>query len=545
MVHVLAEEMIMSIEARMWSYMNALRGKMTSDELVTALVLIEETKNEYKSAPEKATEEATYETMLSIADSLGERNPFRNSKDFYSAYTVMAQHEQVNWESILGMIDGKTSDVMHLPKVILDKYEEHFQPETKDVLIAEGEKFTPYLKEMVDKYSYCEYTITCQKELYCRVIKKVFAGYKNVNVICKSIYEYGFLLDKFDLILSLPAFGGRNLVSNNEFMCRELDLAATENLLLHLNTNGELVIILPARVTFASGSVADLRNFIQQMYRLIEISELPAGIFEGTGIQTYMLIIGGDKVDAIDDVTIRKYKTDTIPTRVNPATELLIDNETFVMISELEEQGDWNLNKLFASQDEDWQRFMGVNKVFLKDVAEVFRGKAVNKKDINGIYGVINIANLKEYSIDYDSLDHLDEMERKVANYVLESGDVLLPARGTAIRTAVFEEQCYPCIASSNIIVIRPNQKELSGTYLKVFLDSPLGGKLLAATQQGTSVMNISYKDLMNVEIPLPSIEDQMQIAEEYEKELRLYQETINAAEDRWKSVLNRLQNNL
>ena len=111
------------------------------------------------------------------------------------------------------------------------------------------------------------------------------------------------------------------------------------------------------------------------------------------------------------------------------------------MISELEEQGDWNLNKLFASQDEDWQRFMGVNKVFLKDVAEVFRGKAVNKKDINGIYGVINIANLKEYSIDYDSLDHLDEMERKVANYVLESGDVLLPARGTAIRTAVFEEQ--------------------------------------------------------------------------------------------------------
>ena len=78
-----------------------------------------------------------------------------------------------------------------------------------------------------------------------------------------------------------------------------------------------------------------------------------------------------------------------------------------------------------------------------------------------------------------------------------------------------------------------------------MFLDSPLGGKLLAATQQGTSVMNISYKDLMNVEIPLPSIEDQMQIAEEYEKELRLYQETINAAEDRWKSVLNRLQNNL
>ena len=73
---------------------------------------------------------------------------------------------------------------------------------------------------------------------------------------------------------------------------------------------------------------------------------------------------------------------------------------------------------------------------------------------------------MKDYIIDYDVLDYIEEPERKVANYLLKNDDVLLPARGTAIRTAVFKEQNYPCIASSNLIVVRPIPNKLSGTYL-------------------------------------------------------------------------------
>src|SRR5699024_12163674 len=48
----------------------------------------------------------------------------------------------------------------------------------------------------------------------------------------------------------------------------------------------------------------------------------------------------------------------------------------------------------------------------------------------------------------YAGLEHLQEEESKVFNYLLQEGDVLLPARGTAIRTAVFHEQSHPCIRS-------------------------------------------------------------------------------------------------
>ena len=137
---------------------------------------------------------------------------------------------------------------------------------------------------------------------------------------------------------------------------------------------------------------------------------------------------------------------------------------------------------------------------------------------------------------------HLDEEERKVSNYLLQEGDVLLPARGTAIRTAVFHHQSYPCIASSNVIVIRPDARLLDSTYLKIFLDSPIGNKLISGAQQGMTVMNISYKDLNILEIPLPVMEKQKTTAEEYRAELKKYTETISVAEKRWNETLSKLQ---
>ena len=127
----------------------------------------------------------------------------------------------------------------------------------------------------------------------------------------------------------------------------------------------------------------------------------------------------------------------------------------------------------------------------------------------------------------------------------MKTDDLLLPARGTAIRTAVFKEQTYPCIASSNLIVIRPKSGALSGTYLKLFLDSAIGKKLIKSTQQGTAVMNISYRDLENIEIPYLSFEKQTEIAKKYQEGLAKYQETISSAEEKWQDTLRELEQNI
>ena len=54
--------------------------------------------------------------------------------------------------------------------------------------------------------------------------------------------------------------------------------------------------------------------------------------------------------------------------------------------------------------------------------------------------------------------------------------------------------------------------------------------------------MNISYKDLGTIEIPLPPIEKQQSIAKTYLEELSVYQETLRNAEKRWNEALKKLQ---
>ena len=357
-----------------------------------------------------------------------------------------------------------------------------------------------------------------------------------------SIYEYEFTSEKFDLILAVPIFGVRDKADEQStFICREYDMIAAENLALHLKSEGILSIVLPAKITFGGGRVKELREFLQSMYCIKEIAELPSGIFENTAVKAYLLTITTGRTD---EVTIKRYVTNTKNPRKDGIGRLVVQDDTFVLEDELTDMGDWNVDRIFESQDEDWIRFQesNVKKQELGTVASIFRGKAVSHKDPTGNIGVVNISNIGEYEIDYSSLDHLEEEERKVTNYLLKDGDLLIPARGTAIRVAIFKEQTYPCIASSNVIVIRAIDESLSTTYLKLFFDSPLGRKMLITRQQGTAVMNISYKELNNIEIPLPSVEEQKQIADTYTREFEVYKKAIQEAESRWSSVLAELQ---
>ena len=527
------------MEDRFLAYMNAFRGIMNLDHMLTGTILVAEVKANNKGRD--LSKEEAYEAMLVVADKLRTNNPFEDIDSFYQMYTQV--EEDPDWEQLLynGLRYDRAGSIL-VPDALLSVMKEHIKEGTKTVLIAEAEKFVPNLRSTVDGHLDCNFTLTASTPLYARVIERLFAGYENVTVLNSSIYKYGFIEERFDLILSSPSFGVRDLAEDDaSFMCREYDMVALENLLLHIGPAGRLVIIMPARITFAGGRVSDLRRFVTQMYKLEEIAELPDGIFQNTGIKTFLIVVGDGRTE---DVVVRRYDAVGRKTKRGPVEALELKDDTFAMSEELEEIGDWNIDKLLAQQDEFFQKYQAsdVRKIPLGEVAEIFRGKSVSKKDANGAIGVVNITNIGQYEIDYDSLDKLDEEERKVQNYILQEGDLLLPARGTAIRTAVFKKQSYPCIASSNVIVIRPRETMLNSIYLKIFIDSPIGNSMISSLQQGMTVMNISYKDLKLLEVPFPALAEQEKIAAEYEEAYKKYTETISAAEKQWAATLNKLQ---
>ncbi|MDO5296923.1 MAG: restriction endonuclease subunit S [bacterium] len=527
-------------ETALLRFLDTIKGLVTADDFITAAILVSKVKTAIRDNCKPETSEAVYTDLLKAVDQMGVRNPFRDQEQFFLIYKEAARLEALDWERAIAYM-APFSRLPVLPPVLVNVFAERFAINPKTVLIAEAEKFVPSLQHIVDGNKASRFVLTTNHAEFELALQNVFAGYDNVEVIRTDIYSYGFMNRRFDLIFASPIFGCRTLTENQYFMCREYDMTALENLSLHLSDGGRLVITLPARVTFASGKVNDLRKFIQQSYTIKEIAELPVGTVEGSAIKLYLLDIENTR-PGDDDIVVRRY--DGKREKKGCLSSLEIVGDTFVMLSELEEQGDWNLERIFAQQDEDYRvyRNSSVRKEKIGSVAQVFRGKSVNRKDPAGSIGVVNISNIGDYEIDYDGLEHLQEEDRKVASYLLREGDVLLPARGTTIRTAVFHEKAYPCIASSNIIVIRPDPKMLDSTYLKIFLDSPIGNKIISAAQQGMIVMNISYKDLNALEIPLPPLERQQEAVKEYLKELQIYRDTISAAKERWTEVLAKLQ---
>lgn len=528
------------INNKLYEEMNVMRGIVKMDQMIPAFLLINEVRQAMKEGSVAETAEELYALLLVVADKKGVQNPFGDSDQFYRVFSNVTG--QIPWEQAL-MLDLQSYKYPILPEVLIRKFTSRITSNTETVLIAEAEKFVPFLQWIVDEYINSEFTLTSQDARYIGALEKVFGEYDNVKVVQASVYEYEFINQRFDVILASPAFGGRTLAEDRTFMCREYDMVALENLSYHLNSGGEMVIILPGRITFAAGKIADLRNFVQSNYTIKELAELPEGILEYTGIKTYLLDIENTR-PGDDDIIIRRYSAGERKSKRAAVTELNIQDDTFVMLSELEQQGDWSIERIFAQQDDEYLKYQNssIRKDLLGNAAQVFRGKSVTKKVENGAIGVVNISNIGEYEIDYENLDTIDEDERKVANYILQEGDVLLPGRGTAIRTAVFHEQRFPCIAHSNVIVIRPDEKKLNGVYLKVFLDSPLGNKLISGAQQGMTIMNISYKDLATLEIPIPTMMEQEKVADEYSKELDIYKRVIREAEGRWNAVVKKLQ---
>lgn len=529
------------INNRVWDLFNVVRGKEDITKVLPAAIVVDRVKRKgltnYREIYEAIRKEASRLNIYSLFD-----------REDATIHIYMDIPNEIDWGFLLqrlSEIAGKVMDLSILPESLIKVMEGGFKRDPESVLIVEGEKFVTRIVEMIESHPGTHFTVTSQREVYTELLRTITEGYCNVTIVESNVYESYFLKERFDMILSSPAFGGRTLSEDPTFICRELEMVALENLLTHLNGDGDLIIVLPGRITFAQGKIGTLRSFIQSTYTLKEIDELPTGVFVNTAIQTYLINIQNTRPTG-DDVIIRRYGAGERKTKRSTVEELVLVDDTFVMLDELEEMGSWSVERIFEQQSEEWQAFNGSNtrKEVLGNVAEIFRGKNVTKKTPNGKIGVINISNIGEYELNSDNLDYIDEEERKVSNYLLQEGDVLLPGRGTAIRVAVFHEKDFPfpCIASSNVIVIRPDEKVLKSLYLKIFLDSPIGGKVISQAQQGTAVMNLSYKDLNDIEVPFPTIAEQEEITIKYEYELRRFQETVIKAERRWREVLNELE---
>ncbi|MCW5829632.1 MAG: restriction endonuclease subunit S [Deltaproteobacteria bacterium] len=92
--------------------------------------------------------------------------------------------------------------------------------------------------------------------------------------------------------------------------------------------------------------------------------------------------------------------------------------------------------------------------------------------------------------------------------------DVIVTARGTQLRSVLAPARWQGAVASSNLMLIRPKPEILLPELLSVFLQSPAGVKAFEQRRTGTQLLKLTLRDLAEIEVPVPPLSEQRQLAD-------------------------------
>lgn len=523
-------------------FLSLTRGLISPESLVNVVLRVFLVKKELAKQNKRYVDRyELYQIMNKVCWEMGS---FPGSiEDFYRIF-MAAEEFVADKEDLINIVQNDAMNMVVEPaleQIFINNIE---RSDAKSVLIFNIEGFSANLLEAVKSHPEVRFSFM-MNNLYkydCfRLLKEIYKKFHNVDFIEQDLYSLNYYnTEKYDLIIAIPRFGS---VSNNElkniFIANSWDLVAAEQLLKSLNDKGILKVILTPKILFSGGRDSKFRKYLLENYKLLELADLPAGLFNKvTMVKTVLITL---TTGSSDKIQVRKYVSDKPLARKTECTVLDIAEEETISVEDLKAEDSWNISLLTESDDEVAQyKKSGLSMVNLKEIADVFRGKATSKLSAGKKVGVINIADIVDNEIDYEKVGFVDDEQQKIVKYLLEDGDILISSRGTTIKVAMFEAQERQYIPAVNLNAIRLHddaKSQIKSEYLKIFFASSIGQKLLSSLQRGEVVMNINAKDLYSLNIPLLPLQEQQAIIDKYNEEFKRYKEDLNQVIDRWSSV--------
>ena len=114
-----------------------------------------------------------------------------------------------------------------------------------------------------------------------------------------------------------------------------------------------------------------------------------------------------------------------------------------------------------------------------------------------------------------DKVAHIStECHEKLKRSQLTAGDILFSIAGAIGRVAVVTDAMLPANTNQALAIIRIKKKNVFLPYIKLILSSPIVKKQFEQRKQGVAQLNISLKDVSELLIPLPKLEEQERITE-------------------------------
>ena len=128
----------------------------------------------------------------------------------------------------------------------------------------------------------------------------------------------------------------------------------------------------------------------------------------------------------------------------------------------------------------------------------------------------LRVANVQDGYLALDDIAEIEVPVRDVLRFELRTGDVLMTEGGDNDKLGrghVWEEQLAQCLHQNHIFAVRPRRSALTSHFLALVMSSAYGRAYFTATsKQSTNLASTNSTKLRNLSIPLPGLDDQIEI---------------------------------
>lgn len=105
------------------------------------------------------------------------------------------------------------------------------------------------------------------------------------------------------------------------------------------------------------------------------------------------------------------------------------------------------------------------------------------------------------------------KLEGKIKTHLLQTGDILLAAKGNNNFAVLYKDIIKPAVASSTFIVIRIKDKQTAlPEFVTWFLNLPSTQAFLQSSSKGSGIPSITKNIIEHLEITIPPVQKQLSI---------------------------------
>lgn len=182
----------------------------------------------------------------------------------------------------------------------------------------------------------------------------------------------------------------------------------------------------------------------------------------------------------------------------------------------------------------------------LKDIIRGVQVKAEElnklKTNLNTGYYYLMLSHITKGVLDLDNNpQYLRNIPKNYDKYCIEDECLLISKIGLPLKTVVVDSLgAKKVLATGNVYIAKIDTSKINIYYLQAFLQSEQGLDSLKKIAKGENIKNISLKQLMTLKIPVPTLEKQEMIANEYKQllnEIKDLKKKIRVVENSFSSL--------